>query len=147
MSNLVILQRTFNIIAQLCWIHPTVNTKRKRVRDAVIADETGRIVISFWEEIIDQLSENKSYKVFNVSLKNFFGKKRNTNQTTKIEDSEKVLQIDWVPIRMIDFKKEENEVKNRRIHCAVQKSAQQKLTSFQLVRCIIAGRKLKYLEI
>jgi len=60
---------TFNIIGQFCWINSTINTKGKRLRGAVVADEAGHIVISFWEEIIDQLNENKScIKVFNVSF-------------------------------------------------------------------------------
>ena len=43
----------------------------KYVQDVVIADETGRIKLNLWEDMIDRVVEGKTYQFKNVSTRNF----------------------------------------------------------------------------
>jgi Zn finger protein HypA/HybF involved in hydrogenase expression len=43
----------------------------KYVQDVVIADETGRIKLNLWEDMIDKVIEGKTYLFKNVSTRNF----------------------------------------------------------------------------
>ena len=104
----------FNVIGHIRWISQMSKSNQgKAVRDAVIADATGHIVISFWEDMINNIKENQCYEVSNVSIKNYFGKKLNTSTTTKISEHDQQMDINWTSIEMTDFKKQENEIKER----------------------------------
>ena len=50
---------------------------------------------------------------FKCLHKNYFGKKFNTSTTSKIEEHDQPMDINWTTIEMTDFKKKEKEVKER----------------------------------
>ena len=47
------------------------------------------------------------YEVSNVSIKNHFVKKLNTSTTSKINEHDQPMDINWTTIEMRDFKKKE----------------------------------------
>jgi len=104
----------FNIIGSIRWISEISKaTHGKRVRDAVVADETGHIIISFWEDLIDIVKEDQWYEISNVSIKHYFGKKLNSSTVTKIKKYYNPIEIDWTIVEMTIFKKQQKEVKTR----------------------------------
>ena len=106
----------FNVIGSVRWISEISTTPNgKKVRDAVIADVTGHIVISIWENWIDFIQEGNSYEILNVSIKNYFGIKLNTNTMTLVNKVDKDIDIDWNVVEMHDFKKQQQQIKEQTI--------------------------------
>ena len=85
----------------------------KKKRSAVIADIIGHIVISIWENWINFIHEGNTYELLNVSIKNFFGIKLNTNTMTKVNKVNNDIDIDWTVIEMHDFKKQQQQIKEQ----------------------------------
>jgi len=105
---------SFDVCGSIKWISAENTTSTKKlVRDAVIADHTGHIVITFWEDTISQIEEGKCYEVYNVTLKEYFGKKLTTSRTTKLKEHHQAIDIDWTVVEMTDFKKEQDDLKSK----------------------------------
>ena len=88
----------FDILATIKWLHnmkqidsPKV---KGRLREAVLYDESGSILLTVWGDLIDSIEECKTYEFHNLSLKNFFGLKLSTTTSTIItaaSDADKVI--------------------------------------------------------
>ena len=48
---------------------PSKSPRQNKMRQAVLADNTGFIQVSFWEEAISQMEEGKAYNLYNVKSK------------------------------------------------------------------------------
>ena len=94
------IQKTgiFDILATSQWLHnikqidsPKVNG---RLREAALYDDSRGICLTVWEDSIDLIEEGKTYKFYNLALKNFFGLKLSTTTSTNItatSDADKVI--------------------------------------------------------
>jgi len=66
----------FNVVGGIRWIgNTTTISNDKKVRDAVIADSSGHIVVSVWEGLIALINDGEFYELHDVSLKTYFGLK------------------------------------------------------------------------
>ena len=88
----------FDILATVKWLHNVKQidlTKVKwRLRESVLYDESGSILLTVWGDLIDSIQECKTYEFHNLSLKNFFGLKLSTTTSTIItaaSDADKVI--------------------------------------------------------
>ena len=77
------------------------------VRNGLIADETGEMIISVWGEHIDEIEEYQWYTLTDVNIKHFYGKKLTTNMETSIRKFETSLSIDWDTIDVTMYAKRE----------------------------------------
>ncbi|VDH97070.1 Hypothetical predicted protein [Mytilus galloprovincialis] len=66
---------------------------KKLKREAIVADDTGRIIVTFWENQITQITENKSYILFYLSSRNNTSLKLTTTQKTEINEIEDLTDI------------------------------------------------------
>ena len=67
----------------------------RRVRDAILADNSGSILLSIWAELIDQVQEYISYDITNVITVNFNGLKLSTTNSTTLKQTDKSFTIAW----------------------------------------------------
>ena len=74
----------------------------KAVRDAVIADKTGNILISVWEDLVE-LQDDQWYVISHVTTKQYNGLKLTTTQYSKTEDFESEEIIDWHTIPVEEY--------------------------------------------
>ena len=49
-----------------------------RLREAVLYDDSGSILLTVWGDLIDSIEECKTYEFHNLALKNFSGLKLST---------------------------------------------------------------------
>ena len=71
---------TFDVIACVRWLREktyiqTSGGNPVYVREGVLYDTTGRIILSVWGDMMNIIEEDNLYCFTQVSLKNFFGKK------------------------------------------------------------------------
>ncbi len=75
------------------------SSSQKDVKDAMLVDESGDMMISLWNEQIGQVKENVVYLISNVMIKEYFWKKLSTtNMTTfKVMEGEDVdfSKFEW----------------------------------------------------
>ena len=67
----------------------------RRVRDVILADNSGNIILSIWAELIDEVQEYVSYDSTNVITVNFNGLKLSTTNTTTLKKTDKSFTIAW----------------------------------------------------
>ena len=94
-------------------------TSTKRVRDAVIVDATGHMIISVWEKLMDDLQDKNTYKLTNVAPRFFFGQRLATTENSMaIEDVDSNTRtLDWLSI--LNTVRQENSLQiDRKICCA-----------------------------
>ena len=72
----------------------TVEALGKAVCDAAIADKTGNILISMWEDLVE-LQDDQWYVISHVTTKQYNGLKLTTTQYSKTEEFESEEIIDW----------------------------------------------------
>ena len=82
-----LITQDFNITEKLFWISDLETTKFGRsLRDALIKDTTGEIVLTIWSSsLMDSVEEKKCYNFINVSTRVFNGIKLTTGRNTIIE--------------------------------------------------------------
>ena len=90
------------IIGQIKWLDEVrdvlVGAKKtpKTVRDGLLAaDKTGAIKISVWSDLVEQISEGKTYKLTSIAIQEYFGMKLTTTSGTIISSEEEAIEIDW----------------------------------------------------
>ena len=90
-----------DVIGNLKWTDDTrevmcgLNKDQKRkVRDAVLADETKSIPVSIWNELIDQIDPNITYHFKNLVSEDFNGTRLSSTACTELLQSEK-KHINW----------------------------------------------------
>ena len=94
-------QGNFSVAGQMKWHLDERNVlvgKQKierRVRDAILADNSGNIIISIWAELIDQVQEYVSYDITNVITVNFNWLKLSTTASTTLKQTDKAFTIAW----------------------------------------------------
>ena len=90
---------------------PSKNTAQssRKVREAIIADNTGHIQISVWEEHFESIKENKFYQFSDVSVKYFYGYKLTTRRETHVTELETSEKFDWSTVDIDDYVQREND--------------------------------------
>ena len=89
------------IVGQIKWLDEVrdvlVGAKKtpKTVRDGLLVDKTGAIKISVWSDLVEQISEGKTYKLTSVAIQEYFGIKLTTTSGTVISSEEEAIEIDW----------------------------------------------------
>ena len=96
----------FNVVGQIKWTAPTkevfVKGNTKEVRDSILADGTGSIPISCWEDLAT-LKEFVNYRLAPVALHNYYGQHLSTTKEMLAEKfpmeelsaDKHSLSIDW----------------------------------------------------
>ena len=76
------------------------NKTSRRVRDGIIADKTGHVIISIWGDLIDLMQEDVPILITNVVTQHFNGIKLATTADSNISLSPKQFDdIDWDTIK------------------------------------------------
>eukprot|EP00794_Sanderia_malayensis_P001052 gene1052-380_t len=93
---------------------PSKNTAQpfRKVREAIIAYNTGHIQISFWEEHFESIEENKFFQFSDVSVKYFNGYKLSTRRETCVTELETSDKLDWSTVDIDDYVQRENDAIN-----------------------------------
>ena len=109
---------TFTVKGALKWIGETKAMKSRKVkansnedteealgkavRDAVIADKNGNILLSMWEDLVE-LQDDQWYAISHVTTKQYNGLKLNTTRYSNTEDFESEEIIDWHTIPVEEY--------------------------------------------
>lgn len=106
--------RRINITVKVISINPTrdVTSRRDgsshRVSEALVADETGAVLLSLWDDMIDEVNEGDTYDVRNGYVSLFRGSMRlNTGRYGSLTVSEEVIDEPNVENNMSDQQYEE----------------------------------------
>ena len=109
---------TFTVKGAIKWIGETKVMKSRKVKansnevteealgkavcDAVIADKTGNILISMWEDLVE-LQDDQWYVISHLTTKQYNRLKLTTAQYSKTEDFESEEIIDWHTIPVEEY--------------------------------------------
>lgn len=108
--------RSVNITVKVISIYPTrdVTSRRDgsshRVAEALVADETGSVLLTLWNETIDEVNEEDAYEVRNGYVTLFRGSMRlNIGRYGSLTASEEVIDETNVENNMSDRQYEEEQ--------------------------------------
>jgi len=100
----------------------------KAVRDAVIADLTGHLVISLWEDLVN-IIESKWYTFLHIATKQYNGLKLRRTKFSKADEFNSADVMYWDNIPVDEFEQGENRLsKQKNATAAVLVSIQSQLT-------------------
>ena len=102
--TIVVTPKWFDSSPRLVDIPSGNTTVKKRVRDAIVADQTSHMKLSVWQDLIPQIEEQNVYKITDVSVREFFVTKLAITSTTIIIPEPKLTPFsDWSKIDFTKF--------------------------------------------
>lgn len=75
------------------------NRIERRVRDAIIADNSAYMLLSIWGDLIDKITENSPCLLTNVITDNFNGIKLATTSASEVRETDESFTVDWNTIK------------------------------------------------
>ena len=118
---------TFDVTGRIKWLAeernvecspkkggPSGSSVKKALRDAVICDNSGHIMITIWDRLISSIKDNSVVTITNVGIKDFHGKKlyttMNSNVTYDVEVQSKFSTNNWDEI-VEEYTEQVNQIK------------------------------------
>ena len=104
-----LVQGNFTVEGKLSWnreereVLVGSNRTKRRVRDAIIADNSGNIPISIWGDLIDSVTEDFPTVLTNIIAQDFNGLKLSTTTDTELRESMgDFSKVDWNMIKPLE---------------------------------------------
>ena len=69
--------------------------KERQLGNALLADDSSSIKITVWEELVDQVPEDVTIEFTLIKLDFYYGSRLPTLPSTKIDQSDKKVNVDW----------------------------------------------------